>query len=377
MDLHDPQSSRRFWWLAVAALAAVIAFVALDVLGTLVLGLFIYYVVRPLNDRVDRHLPSDTAATVTFICVILPLVAVVGYVVVVAVRELLAAFAGRSLAVSTLLAPYLDSSLAGGRRTAVETVLDQPVAFLTTNAGAARQVVEAVLALLGAASGILFVLLVAAAVAYFLLQDGDRLYRWTREHLFAEESTLDAFLRAVDRDLETVYLGNVFTVGLVAVGAALVYNGYNAVAPAPVGMPIPTALALATGLASFVPIVVGKLVYVPLTGLLAAGALRSDPGLVAYPVALFLVALVFLDVLPQAVLRPYLSGRELHTGATMLSYVLGATAFGWYGIFLGPLVLVLVVQTARIVLPELVAGERLTPTVSGPSSLGSDPGEPE
>jgi predicted PurR-regulated permease PerM len=56
----------------------------------------------------------------------------------------------------------------------------------------------------------------------------------------------------------------------------------------------------------------------------------------------------------------------------MLSYVLGATVFGWYGIFLGPLVLVLVVHTSRIVLPELVAGEELTPGVSAPSSLGSE-----
>jgi predicted PurR-regulated permease PerM len=138
-------------------------------------------------------------------------------------------------------------------------------------------------------------------------------------------------------------------------------------------MPIPTALALATGLASFVPIVVGKLVYVPLTGGLAVAALRTDPGLVAYPVGLFLVALVCLDILPQTVVRPYLSGRDLHTGATMLSYVLGATVFGWYGLFVGPLVLVLVVQAARIVLPELVDGRELTPTVSGPAAVGSDP----
>jgi predicted PurR-regulated permease PerM len=379
MDLETPRSPDRLaWWLAVGALAALLAFVVLDVLGTLVLGLFIYYVVRPLNERVDRHLSSDTAATVTFLVVILPLVTAVGYVVVVAVRELLAVFAGRSLTVSSLLTPYLDSSLAGSRQSVVQTALNQPVALVTNNTDAARRVAEALLALAGAASGILFVLAVAAAVAYFLLQDGDRLYRWARAYLFAEESTLDAFLRAVDRDLETVYLGNVFTVALVAVAAAVVYNGYNLVAPAPVEMPIPTALALATGLASFVPIVVGKLVYVPLTGLLAVSALQGqgDASLVAYPVALFLVALLLLDILPQTVIRPYLSGRELHTGATMLSYILGATVFGWYGVFLGPLVLVLVVQTSRIVLPELVRGRELTPEVSGPSSLGSDPGGP-
>lgn len=369
----DRNPDRLAWWLVVAGLAALLAFVAFNVVGTLVLGLFIYYVVRPLDDHVDDYLDSDTAATVTFLGVVLPLVLVVGYIVAVATREVLAVFAGRSGTVSALLAPYLGGSLSGGKQATVATLLNQPLSLLGSDTAAVRTVADAALALLGAASGVLFVLLVAAAVAYFLLQDGDRLYRWSREYLFAEESTLDTFLRAVDHDLETVYLGNVFTVALVAVAAAVVYNGYNLVAPAPVEMPIPTALALATGLASFVPIVVGKLVYVPLTGALAVASLQQDPSLVVYPVGLFLVALVFLDVLPQTVVRPYLAGRDLHTGATMLSYVLGATIFGWYGIFLGPLLLVLVVQTARIVLPELVTGEELTPAVSAPASLGSDP----
>ncbi|MFB6205463.1 MAG: AI-2E family transporter [Haloglomus sp.] len=378
MDLDAERApGRTGWWIAVGALTVLLAFVLMHVVGTLVLGLFIYYVVRPLNERVADHLPAHTAATVTFLGVILPLVAVVGYIVVLAVRELLVVFAGRSLRVSTLLAPYLDGSLSGTRQTTVRAILNNPLQLVTNNADAAREVVTATLALVGAASGVLFVLLVAAALAYFLLQDGDRLHDWCHEYLFSDESTLEAFLRAVDHDLETVYLGNVFTVALVAVAAAIVYNGYNLLAPAPVEIPIPTALALATGLASFVPIVVGKIVYVPLTGALALTAVRHDGGLLVYPVALFLVALVFLDVVPQTIVRPYLAGRDLHTGATMLSYVLGATVFGWYGIFLGPLVLVLVVQTARIVLPDLARGEELTPDVSAPSSLGSDPEGPE
>jgi predicted PurR-regulated permease PerM len=46
--------------------------------------------------------------------------------------------------------------------------------------------------------------------------------------------------------------------------------------------------------------------------------------------------------------------------------------FGWSGLFLGPLVLVLIVQTTRVVLPELLAGHNLTPSAAA-ASLGSDP----
>jgi predicted PurR-regulated permease PerM len=373
MSLLDTSNARLGWWLVVAALALLLATVVEQVVGIVVLGLFVYYVVRPLHRRLDDHVAESAAATATFVGVVVPLVLLVGYIVVVATTELLAVLGGASTPASDLLAPYLgEETLSATRQEAVRAALDDPVGVLRGNADVAGQALDVTLAVLAAAGQVVFVAFVAGAIAYFLLQDGDRLYAWCREHLFGEESVLDAFLRAADRDLETVYLGNVFTVALVAVGAAIGYNAYNVVAPPAVSVPIPTALGLATGLASFVPVVVGKLVYVPLTGGLAVAAVRSGPDLLVYPVALFAVALVFLDVLPQAVLRPYLSGRSLHTGATMLSYVLGTAVFGWYGLFLGPLLLVVVVQTVRVVLPELLAGERLTPATVA-ASLGSDP----
>jgi hypothetical protein len=45
----------------------------------------------------------------------------------------------------------------------------------------------------------------------------------------------------------------------------------------------------------------------------------------------------------------------------MLAYTLGPLLFGWYGLFLMPVLLVLVVQFARIVLPDLLADEPSTP----------------
>jgi hypothetical protein len=49
----------------------------------------------------------------------------------------------------------------------------------------------------------------------------------------------------------------------------------------------------------------------------------------------------------------------------LFAYILGPVVFGWYGLFLGPLLLVLVVHLARIVLPELVRGESPTPDAVG------------
>jgi len=74
---------------------------------------------------------------------------------------------------------------------------------------------------------------------------------------------------------------------------------------------------------------------------------------VAFPVAFLVVSFVVVDYVPDQLLRPYVSGRTLHVGAVMLAYTLGPFLFGWYGIFLGPFVLVVLYEFARIVVPWL------------------------
>jgi hypothetical protein len=77
------------------------------------------------------------------------------------------------------------------------------------------------------------------------------------------------------------------------------------------------------------------------------------------------------------VLRPYVSGGSLHVGTVMLAYTLGPLLFGWYGIFLMPMLLVLIVQFVQIVLPELVTGNRLQPYSVDPTHLApTDPVTP-
>ncbi|MFB6295678.1 MAG: AI-2E family transporter, partial [Halobacteriales archaeon] len=73
------------------------------------------------------------------------------------------------------------------------------------------------------------------------------------------------------------------------------------------------------------------------------------------PAGFAAVAFFVVDVIPDMVLRPYVSARELHMGTVMFAYILGPLLFGWYGIFLGPMLLVIAVRFNRIVLPELLA----------------------
>ncbi len=57
----------------------------------------------------------------------------------------------------------------------------------------------------------------------------------------------------------------------------------------------------------------------------------------------------------------------------MFAYLLGPVLFGWYGFFLLPIILVVLLEAVRIPLPELLHGEPLTQSTSLAASVGSTP----
>jgi hypothetical protein len=60
----------------------------------------------------------------------------------------------------------------------------------------------------------------------------------------------------------------------------------------------------------------------------------------------------------------------------MFAYIFGVLLFGWYGVFLGPFLLVVTVNLGRVALVDLVQGEPVTyeraaqPLASGRSDAG-------
>jgi len=355
------------WWAVTIGVGVALGTVAAAFVGTLVFGLFCYYAALPVHRRITERLDRPGAvAGLTIVTLVLPVLVLVGYGATVAYGEL------ARLAGLDATRAVLDRLV--GEPGALSALLDDPASYLSRLEGLERlqQGFSAALATLGFVGGFLLHLSLALALTFFLLRDGSRIEAWFLDEIADEDSSAYAFLRGTDADLETVYFGNVLSVLGVAVAAVLVYNGYNLLAPAAVDLPVPTLLALLTGLATFVPIVVGKLVYLPAGGYLLWEATRVDAALV-YPVAFLLVSFLLLDILPQTVLRPLISGRSLHSGLVLFAYVLGAAYFGWYGLFLGPLLVVLAVQLLKHVLPDLVGGDPFVPEADEGVQIGSDP----
>lgn len=371
MSLPEGGRSRWAWWGVGAALAGVVAFVVYSFVGTLVVGIFLYYASRPIYRRLERRTRSRSlAAALALSALVLPLFALLGYALTVGFRELERA----SAQVGTIdlgpfeqsLGPYLNASAT--LDTNLGTVLNDPNLFAS-----AREVFTAGLGYAGVVGTGLLHLFVMLTVAFYLLRDGPQLGRWVTSQFGDGAGVLDRYGRAVDRDLYKVFSGNIVNAVATAGIGTVIYTLLNVVGfPGP-AVPYPALVGLLAGAASLIPVVGMKLVYVPVSVYLFGAAYTSPEPAYALPVAFAVLSFVVVDTIPDLVLRPYVAGRSLHVGLVLFAYIFGPLLFGWYGLFLGPMLLVLVVHFARIALPELIGGTVLTPFAVDPGVMIDQP----
>ena len=364
--LDDVDRGRAGLALLGVALAAAFVFVLYSFVGTFVFAVFIYYATRPIYRRLRRRVrPASLAAASALVLLVLPALALAAYASLVAVSQV-SRLTGDSRAdlAATL---GVDPAALPAVRSPTALLDVDPRQFLSTEqlVGLARQVGDAVGVL--ADLGVFLVhAFVMVAVAFYLLRDDTRIARWTVARFGDSRGVLRAYARAVDRDLSSVFFGNILNAVLTGTIGVIVYTVLDFVAPAGLGVPAPALVGALAGVASLIPIVGMKLVYVPVALYLAGlSAVAGFTG-VWFVVAFAAASLVVVDTIPDLVLRPYVSGRNLHVGAVMVAYTLGPLLFGWYGIFLLPMILVFVVHFVKVVLPELSEGEPIQPYAVDP-----------
>lgn len=359
--------SRAAWWAVGSLLALSLIFVLWSFVGTFIFGVFIYYSTRPVYRRIQDHIyPPSLAAAVALFLLGLPVILLFSYTLAVSLQEFNALLErlGSDGPVAEMLAPYINvSSVVQNPQEILETESLRPL--LENLASEAPKYLGFI------TNGALHVFLMVA-IAFYLLRDDHRLSRWFRGRFADEEGLVEQFVERIDRDFSNIFFGNILNAFLTGIIGAVTYNLLDFFGPASLGIPYPTLLGLLAGVASLIPVIGMKLVYLPVTVLLYFEAWSGEPGLFWFPTAFLVLSLVVVDTIPDFVLRPYVSGRGLHIGMVMFAYIFGPLLFGWPGIFLGPVILVLIIHFVEIILPELVSG---VPTGPEPSPGGTGVGD--
>lgn len=344
------------WWLVGFAVFGVLAWVGFSYLGWLVFGLFTYYVARPIARRIEDRVGSPSlAAGLTLAFIIVPIVLFIAAFLSVAVGQALELLSGQSAQQLLARLPIPTQNFPSDpAQIAVVMLQDPTVSTALGEFGVA----------VGAAGATLFNVFLAVIFAFFLLTSGDALADWFRTNVFGSDSLAVGYLRRVDRGLTSIYFGYTLTIFVVIVLAAVIYTVFNAVAPGDLTIPQAVLLAVITGIFTLIPLLGRSIVYAFIVALLAVQALAVDATLLWVPVAFFALMVLVFDNVIRTYVRPYLSGKAYHMAFVMFAYLLGPALFGWYGIFLGPLVMVVSVEFITGILPRLSGG---TPDTAGGS----------
>jgi len=360
MPLRSVVRDRPLWLLAGVVLLGVVSYILSSFIGLVVVGLFVYYAARPVYRRlVDRIGHPTVAAGLSIIALVLPAFLLVGYALLIVSRELrrltnIPAFGPQQLGV----APGTYSRLTD------PSFLLSPDGRELITGELSGSILQSVVSLAQTATtlGIVAINLLAVVVfAFYLLRDDDRLAGWIHANFDTRETVFEEFLQAVDRDLSSIFFGNILNAIITGTIAVIAFSVLNVFAPTGAAIPAAALVGSLAGAASLIPIVGMKIIYVPVGLYMAARGVVTTGGETLWFVVLFaVVSVIVVDSIPDFLLRPYVSGKNIHIGSLMLAYILGPLFFGWYGLFLMPALLVVVVQFAVVVVPSLNIGSSST-----------------
>ena len=346
------------------ALLALVAYAALAFVSVVVFAIFLYYAVRPIYRFLARFGLSERIRAVLALALFgTPFLVLLGYTVAIVALEVQDFLAERDLLdqASARLAEELN--IAGLDLAELEALLDG-----SGSAPSAEVVLDSVV---GAAStvGSGFVqLLLIVVLTYYFLVEGPDVVEWALE-TYDESGVLREYVRAVDPELSKTLFGNIVTVFVTAIMAVTTFMAFNLLVPETIQIPFPALAGALAGICSLIPVVGIKLVYVPITvGLGANAVLADEPELLGPLVVLALVSAFVVDFIPDIFVRAKVSSDETHDGMLVVAYIVGPALFGFYGLFLAPIVLVATTNAVGILLPYVLSGTRPEPgqrTLSG------------
>ncbi len=335
--------------------AGVAGYLASQFIAALTIAVFLYYSTRGFYQKLGRFwIPKQLRALVTISLLAVPLVVLLSYTVLLLVleaRQFLEAYPIADSVPDTVAwfdgVDELPEFTVNGLISAYQAgQFDVLIQFGWEHAAFVTSLV----------TGLLLNLLIVAVVTYYLLIDGSTFHEWLLR--FDDKDLAREFFEAADAELEAVLFGNLLNVILISLLSILVYIGYNAVAPPTASVPYPALAGALTGIASLIPVVGMKIIYVPLAGVAAVPAVLSgDYSPLGYLAGFLVLAVVIVDTIPDLILRPYLSGNRTHVGLLMLAYIFGPVVLGFYGLFFAPIVLVLGLTFADTALPRLLGAD--------------------
>ncbi len=359
------------WLIFGAALVLLLLWVMWPFLTVIVYAVFIYYIARPIKRRLQPYIKNETLlVTACMLLLVLPLLLIIGYTLLLALSQFNALITGiglqslpqgplsnMSATVSRIQQNFTMENIMAGNFGAI---VPQDLYEALQGYGSSIANLQQIIISTGSTIvDIIFKLFLVIVIAFYMLREDDKLVSWLKStfpSLMAEhDGVLPKYGRAVDEDLEKIFFGNILSIVFFAIVAATVFNVLNVFAPPGMDIPSPILLGILCGVSALLPVVGMYIIIVPLLLYvlvisLVAGTFFPN---IAFYILMVAAIMVFVEVLPEFVLRPFMSSGRVHSGLLMFAYILGPVVFGIAGLFMGAIALVLLTHYFRIVVPTI------------------------
>lgn len=188
-------------------------------------------------------------------------------------------------------------------------------------------------------------------VVYYVLVDGERLVRWLRRAAPLPPAQVDFLMKEAYGGVQAVFFGQILT--------SLIQGALGGIGFWIVGLPSPVLWGAVMAVLSLLPVIGTPVVWVPAVGILLAQG--------EYTQAIILLAYSAIVVMQSDnFLRPLLIGSraDIHPIFVLVGVLGGVAAFGFIGLFLGPLLVGITVSILKVwesdyLDPELIPEEIL------------------
>lgn len=341
-------------------------------IGSLSLSIFFYYGCLPVyNNLRNRGYSKNISAILSELTLILPIIIIITYtirVISIEIRILLLRF--RSFVGTQNNALYNDleqipyvvnllenygSNDFSNLSDFVSYVQGLDLNYIISVADTSLGTILEIVSLLG---DLLFVLFVAITVSFYLLKNKKFIQDLSYDVLNYNRESI-SFLEKLNKKLMFVFIGNLGLMVITSLISIVLYTSIMFLFPNGSMITYPVLISLLCGISSVIPVIGAKLSYIPVTVILYLNSILnySQPIDLLLPTGFLILSFIFIDAIPDFIIRPRISSvGGTSVGIVLISFVFGPIVFGWYGLFLGPVILVTAHEFIKEILPKLSEG---------------------
>jgi predicted PurR-regulated permease PerM len=317
-------------FVVVLLLFLLFCYILFPLADGIVLGLVFAYIARPIFMKFRRF--RRVGALIATLCIVVPVVFIIGSGIVEIFRQIVWVFENQSYVMNTSL-DILRS-------------IDIPARYSNDVQQIVWNISTSILPLLGRIGLISYArnlvmfsinLFLAIFLCYFLLADGDGLYRAVFKVVpSGHKQEFERFVLHLDVILQGIFVGNASAALIVSVLSLIVFYAF--------GFTHILALSALIFVASVIPMFAGYMV------LLVLSAYRYMQQGLESAAVFFIVASIVIYAPPELVLRPYLASikSQIHPFLILLAFLGGGFVGGVAGFFLAPIVLGAIIAAYRV-----------------------------